>query len=412
MKKSPLANTGFAGFIGTQFLGAFNDNIFKMLVICAAAAVLTPEAKRDYIPLASALFILPYLLFSAFAGYLADRFSKRSVMIATKAAEIVIMATGLVLFHFNAVYALLAVLFCMGAQSAFFSPAKYGFLPETLPPENLSSGNGATQLFTFLAIILGGWAGSQLADTYKASFRTAALYPVAIAIAGFAVSFLITRTKPGSPNAKPTFDPVSPHLRTFAEMRQNKALLFCLLGNTYFWFLGALFQANIPFIVQDDLKQGDQMIGYLQGAVALGIGIGSAAAGFLSRGKIAFHFVLPAGLLLAVCALAFGLTSSHVVPVLAITAALGVTGGFYQLPLSTGIQQYSPEDKRGAYLAAGSALDCISMLLASALHWLLLKPLKLSPGAVIVVLGIITLGVVAALKAFMPRDLKSVKTAD
>ena len=89
-----------------------------------------------------------------------------------------------------------------------------------------------------------------------------------------------------------------------------------------------------------------------------------------------------------------------------------MTGGFYQLPLSTGIQQYSPEDKRGAYLAAGNALDCISMLLASALHWLLLKPLKLSPGAVIVVLGIITLGVVAALKAFMPCDLKSVKTAD
>ena len=154
------------------------------------------------------------------------------------------------------------------------------------------------------------------------------------------------------------------------------------------------------------------MIGYLQGAVALGIGIGSAAAGFLSRGKIAFHFVLPAGLLLAVSALAFGLASSHVVPVLAITAILGVTGGFYQLPLSTGIQQYSPEDKRGAYLAAGNALDCISMLLASALHWLLLKPLKLSPGTVIVVLGVITFAVVVALKAFMPSDLKNVKTAD
>ena len=412
MKKSPLANTGFAGFIGTQFLGAFNDNIFKMLVVCAAAAVLTPEAKRDYIPLASALFILPYLLFSAFAGYLADRFSKRSVMIATKAAEIVIMITGGILFHFNATYALLAVLFFMGAQSAFFSPAKYGFLPENLPPESLSSGNGATQLFTFLAIILGGWAGSQLSTTYKSSFQTAAIYPIAIAILGFAVSFLITRTRPGSPKASPTFDPISPHWRTFVEMRHNKALLFCLLGNTYFWFLGALFQANIPFIVQDDLQQGDQMIGYLQGAVALGIGIGSAAAGVLSRGKIAFHFVLPAGVLLATCAIVFGCASSHVIAVLAITAALGVTGGFYQLPLSTGIQQYSPEDKRGAYLAAGNALDCMSMLLASALHWLLLKPLKLSPGAVIVVLGIITLCVVAALKLFMPSDLKSLKSTD
>ncbi|MBP5671234.1 MAG: MFS transporter [Victivallales bacterium] len=411
MKKSPLASVGFAGFIGTQFLGAFNDNVFKMLVICAATAVLSPEAKRDYIPLASALFILPYLLFSAFAGYLADRFSKRSVMIATKAAEIIIMLTGGILFKFNAIYALLAVLFCMGAQSAFFSPAKYGFLPETLPPEKLSSGNGATQLFTFLAIILGGWAGSQLSDTYKASFQTAALYPIAVAIAGFIISFLITRTRPGSPHAKPTFDPISPHWRAFAEMRHNKALLFCILGNTYFWFLGALFQANIPFIVQDDLKQGDQMIGYLQGAVALGIGIGSAAAGFLSKGKIAFHFVLPGGLLLAICAIAFGLTSSHVLPVLVITALLGVTGGFYQLPLNTGIQQYSPEDKRGAYLAAGNAIDCISMLLASALHWLLLKPLHLSPGLVIVVLGIITLCVIAALKAFMPDKIKKVKSA-
>ncbi len=403
--KYPLLKTGFLGFLGTQFLGAFNDNVFKMLVVCAAAATLPAEAKKDYIPLASALFILPYLLFSAFAGYLADRYSKRTVMIVTKFAEIAIMCAGALLFWRLAVYPLLLVLFLMGAQSAFFSPAKYGFLPETLPEKHLSSGNGATQLFTFLAIILGGWAGSAMADKCGGNYLKPALVTIAIAIAGTLSSFAITRTKPGTRKAKPSFDPLTPHWKTFLELKKDPVLLYCLLGNTYFWFLGALFQSNIPFIVQDELKQSDTMIGYLQAAVALGIGIGSALAGYASKGRIAYRFIIPSGIILSVASIAFGFAAHSTCLVFVLTALLGIAGGFFQIPLTTAIQHRSPQDKRGRYLAAGNALDSISMLLSAAVHWIFLKPLSLSPANVIVALGVITAIVIAAMWKLMPKEI-------
>ncbi|NLG14249.1 MAG: MFS transporter [Lentisphaerae bacterium] len=403
--KHPLLQTGFLGFLGTQFLGAFNDNVFKMLVICAAAATLSAEAKKDYIPLASAFFILPYLLFSAFAGYLADRYSKRSVMIATKFAEIAIMCAGALLFWRLAVYPLLAVLFLMGAQSAFFSPAKYGFLPETLSEKHLPSGNGATQLFTFLAIILGGWAGSAMADSCGGNYLIPALVTIAIAVVGTISSFAITRTRLGSRKVKPSFDPLTPHWKTFLELRKDPVLLYCFLGNTFFWFLGALFQSNIPFIVQDELKQSDTMIGYLQAAVALGIGIGSALAGYASKGKIAYRFIIPSGILLSLAAFAFGLAAHSTFLVIILTALLGIAGGFFQIPLTTAIQHRSPQDKRGRYLAAGNALDSISMLLSAAVHWIFLKPLNLSPANVIVALGAIIAIVIAAMWKWMPKEI-------
>ncbi len=158
-----MKTLGFWAFIATQFLGAFNDNAFKFLIIGFAMSRLSETASRNYVPMASAMFILPFLVFAGFAGYLSDRFSKKRVMVWTKILEIVIMATGWVFFSQQLEYWLLAVLFVMGAQSTLFSPAKYGFIPETLPERQLSSGNGIVQLFTFLAIIAGGATGPYLA---------------------------------------------------------------------------------------------------------------------------------------------------------------------------------------------------------------------------------------------------------
>lgn len=155
LSASRLKTPGFIAYLATQFAGAFNDNLFKLLLICFASNLLAGTGHdKIYVPIAGALFILPFLLCSSYAGYLADRFSKKQVMVGTKVAEIVIMLCGLLLFRLQTVNLLLLVLFCMGAQSTFFSPAKYGFLPETLPAAELSRGNGLNQLFTFLAIIL------------------------------------------------------------------------------------------------------------------------------------------------------------------------------------------------------------------------------------------------------------------
>ena len=227
---SVLHSMGFKAFLATQFLGAFNDNVFKLLIICSAMNVLSPEASKSYVPLASAVFILPYLLFSGYAGFLADRYSKRQVMIGTKWLEVVIMLLGWWLFWQGAIYWLLPVLFLMGAQSAFFSPAKYGFLPEVLPEKHLPRGNGATQLFTFLAIIFGGWAGGELSEQFKDTLQNAAFFCVLVAILGVVTSYGITRTPSGNRSTRCAIDPLTPHLRTLLEVRRDPLLMTCFLG--------------------------------------------------------------------------------------------------------------------------------------------------------------------------------------
>lgn len=397
-----LWTRGFSFFIGTQFFGAFNDNAFKFLVIGYAASCLSPEAYKDFLPLASAMFIVPFLLFSSYAGYLADRFAKRTVMIWTKVLEVAVMLAGWWLFREQHVYGLVAVLFCMGAQSTFFSPGKYGYLPETLPDTWLSAGNGMVQLFTFLAIIAGGGIGSALAEKYTGCVHLGGVWCVVVAVIGLATSFGIGRTRPGNRDVHPSFDPVMPHIRTFRTVLTDRILLFAVIGSTYFWLLATVYQTNIAIIVKQDMQLGDTNMGYLQAALALGIGLGSALAGALSRGKIAYQFVLPGGLLVAFLTVAGGFASTSLIASLLLAAALGIAAGFYQIPLTTCIQQRSPANRRGACIAACNALDCISMLLGTALHWLLLKPLQLSGGGVLIVLGLLTL----VFMLFLPRLLK------
>ena len=395
-----LLSRGFAFFISTQFLGAFNDNAFKFLIIGFAMSRLTDDATRNYIPLASSLFIVPFLLFSSYAGFLSDRFTKRQVMIWTKVLEVVVMLAGFVLFYCQETYWLLVVLFFMGAQSTFFSPAKYAYLPETLQEKRLSAGNGLLQLFTFLAIIFGGGIGSHLAERFSAHIHYGAIFCVVVAAVGLLTSFGIGQTRPGNPAAKCSYDPVLPHFRILKQLFKDPLLMFSILGCTFFWCAATVIQSNIPIIIHQDIGEGDSAMGYLQAALALGIGIGSALAGVLSFGKIAYWFVIPSGCLMGLFLIISGLSSHSMTMALTTCSLVGLAGGFYQIPLTAGIQQRSPEALRGVSLAACNALDCISMLIGTALHWLLLRPLfktggriiRLSGGGVLVALGILTIG--------------------
>lgn len=404
---SGLKSKGFFFFISTQFLGAFNDNAFKFMTIGFAMGMLSEDASRNYLPLASSMFILPFLLFSSYAGFLADRFSKKTVMIWTKVLEVVIMVAGFAMFLEEEPYWLLLVLFTMGAQSTFFSPGKYGYLPETLPDRQLSAGNGYVQLFTFLAIIAGGGIGSHLVERYAGQVHVGAWYCVAVAVVGLLCSFGIGKTKPGNPSTRPSYDPITPHLRTFREIASDRLLLLACLGNTFFWLFGTVVQSNIPIVVKNDLQTSNTVMGYLQAALALGIGVGSALAGCLSKGKIAYHFVIPGGFCVAATALLCGLSSQSLTLSLIASALAGLATGFYQLPLSTTIQKRSPEDKRGSYLAACNALDCISMLVGTGIHWVLLKPLNMSGGGVLVVMSFLVAGFMLVFGKAMKTTLHS-----
>ncbi len=396
---------GFWAYLSTLFLGAFNDNVSKILVICYGTAVLGKEsqAANNFLSIASACFILPYLLFSTLSGYLADRYSKRVVMILAKVAEIVIMAVGLWMCYLGAVYGLLLVLFCMGTQSAFFSPAKYGFLPETQPAESLPKANGYTQLWTFLAIIAGGALGGPLSARCGDSPAMGFWFCIAIAVLGTLTSFPITRTAPGQPQLKFTVrDPITPHLKTIREMCADPLLIRGLLGNTYFWFVGTIMQLTLMLLVQNTLKGDDNMVGFLQAAVALGIGVGCVVAGIFSRGTVAYRFVSPAAFALAITAGALAIWGNLVIPAFVLTTVAGFCAGFYTLPLTTALQKRSPEAQRGRCLAAANTLDCISMCLATALLWGL-RTAGCGPRGVIAVIAALT-AVVGLLHLIPIRD--------
>ena len=399
--KNPL---GFGAFLATLFLGAFNDNLSKMLVICYGTERLGASSMQgsSFLSLAAACFILPYLLFSFLAGYLADRFAKKTVMVWTKVAEIAIMLVGMELARRQMVYPLLAVLFFMGAQSAFFSPAKYGFLPETTPTEGLSRANGYTQLATFLAIILGGLFGGLLYSWCHGILYRGFIVCVAVAVLGTLTSFFITATRPGDSQLRFRFqDPVSPHWRALREMSSDRLLITVVLGATFFWFLGSLMQLVLVLLAQTTLGGGGNLTGILQAAVALGIGLGCTLAGLLAKGRIPYHLVAPGAVGIAVANLLLATFGNHLGPAILLTSLVGFAAGFYQLPLGTAIQERSPLEKRGRYLGATNALDCVSMTLSSALLWLLQNVFRCGPRTIIAV----TACLVAVITPFLARRL-------
>jgi len=202
--KDLLKHLGFQSFLWTQFLGAFNDNFYKIVVSLFAieAAKNYGEGGSFYLSLAGALFILPFFLFSGYAGHLADVFNKRSVLIVTKSFEIIAMSLGLFAFLSGRIEFMLGVLFLMALQSAFFSPAKYGILPEMLPYKDLSRANGLLEMSTFLAIILGTSLGSVVFGLWRDRMELMGLAVVMVAVAGTITSFGISRV-PSSGAVKP-----------------------------------------------------------------------------------------------------------------------------------------------------------------------------------------------------------------
>ncbi|MFA6816270.1 MAG: MFS transporter, partial [Lentisphaeria bacterium] len=386
-----INSSGFWAYLGVQFLGAFNDNMFKLMLICYAIGVLSKKQVNWYLPLAGAAFVLPFLLFSAYAGFLADRFSKKRVMIWTKVAEILIMLIGAIGFYYHAVWFLLFVLFCMGSQSSFFSPAKYGFLPEVLKDEDLSRGNGLTQLFTFLAIVLGGWIGGVVIAVFKTTPWHGMIFCIAIAVIGWLVSLNIYRTRPGNVRTVFQLDPFTPHWRTFKKMRKDQLLLLGLLGCSFFWMIGTFFQLMLPLILKQTLEYSDTIVGYAQAILALGIGLGCSVAGVLSRKKIEYGLVLPGVFFIGVFTILLGICAFHWMPIFLFAGLIGFFGGFYQLPLQSTIQKRSPNNCLGSYLGAANALDCIAMILGTVLQFLCLNIFFLGTRGAFIFCGIMVL---------------------
>lgn len=374
----------------TQFLGALNDNIYKLLIIFFFIQMEGIEASHRVMALTGATFVLPFLLFSAFSGTLADRFSKRDIIVTTKTLEVVIMALGVIPFAFESPLGCYAILFLLATQSAIFGPSKYGIVPELVARDKLSRANGLMTSFTFFAIILGTFLASLLLEITSKNFILCAIFCTFVGLIGVVSSFLIPYTPPSGSEKKFKLFFLKQIYQTLKTARCEPLLLPAMIGSAFFLFIGAFAQLNIiPFAV-NSLGLSDVQGGYLFFLTALGIGVGALIAGKIS-GKIVELALVPIGAFgIAISAVLLDVYSSNLSAVLHLVTLLGVFGGLFNVPLDSYIQVASPKQARGEMFATTNFLSFIGVLLASVLIYITAEVFHLSSARAFSMIGILT----------------------
>ncbi|MCC6543835.1 MAG: MFS transporter [Nitrospirae bacterium] len=402
-----LKNFGFQSFLWTQFLGAFNDNIYKMVVSLFAveAATRGGNGGSAYLSLAGAVFILPFILFSGYAGHIADVFSKRSVLIVTKSFEIVAMGLALFALWSGRIDFMLVVLFLMALQSTFFSPAKYGIIPEMLPDKELSRANGLLEMSTFLAIIMGTAIGGMIFGIWKDSIGWIGILVIVTAFTGICTSFGIPRVP--SSGAKNAFR-ISPWGEIsigLSRLYHNKLLFMTVIGISYLWFIGALLQMDILLIGKEIMRLDDKWIGILVTFLAIGMGAGSILAGRLSGDRIEAGLV-PLGSLgmgLFAILLSFSLSSFAMSAVCLIF--LGFSGGVFVVPLNALLQQKSGPQEKGRMIAANNLVNTLGVLMASGILWLLRDLIGIGADWIALIAGVFSFAITAIIIGELPDFL-------
>lgn len=362
----------------TQFLGAFNDNLFKQMLLLMAIPVGDPAAgKVDRQGLATVLFSLPFVLFSGLAGFLADRHSKRRVIVLSKVAEIVVMALGMAGFYYLATTGysgLLIVLFLMGVQSTFFGPGKYGILPEMVVERDLPRANGVILMTTFLAIIFGtaaaGFLKQEIPDD---QLWKGGLVCVAIAVAGTLASLPIRSTGVAEPGLRFRWSALAVPGDTLRLLLRDRPLLMALGASSVFWMVGgiAIQAVNSLGLVQLDVKELKTSI--MTATIGLGIAIGAVAAGKLSRGKPNAKLVRGGlwGIVACLALLAIAPGGNHLLGYkgsLATLAALGVAAAFFAIPVQVFLQSRPPENQKGRMIGVMNLANFSTILLAGVIY--------------------------------------------
>ena len=397
---------GFWSLIATQFQGAFNENALKFLVIYLILAIEKDKAQRDQMELlVGVLFAAPFILFSLVGGYFADRFSKRTVTIWTKVFEVGVMlfaAAALVGPNLNLA---LAAIFLVCTQGALFGPSKYGLLPELLPPEKLSWGNGVLELGTFLAIIVGSMSGSFLAEAFNGREIYAGALLLGFTVIGLVWSFGIGRVPAADPAKRFHLVSLIDVWSPMKLIRSDRVLWLAILGNTYFFFVAGLLQFNIFIYGQDVLHIRSTEGGFLQAAIAIGIGLGSFAAGYLSAGKIEYGLIPLGSMGMTVLGLCLAIPHLSFRAVLLLLAALGFFGGFFIVPVSASIQHRPEEDKKGVVIGTANWLSFVGIGAASGVYYASTHFLHLSPGEIFFWSALATLGATGYVLWLLPDSL-------
>jgi acyl-[acyl-carrier-protein]-phospholipid O-acyltransferase/long-chain-fatty-acid--[acyl-carrier-protein] ligase len=394
-----LSAPRFWAFLCAQFLGALNDNAFKVTIIMLALATFAdPTVQVRYASAATALVPIPFLLFSTLAGSVADRFAKHAVLLWTKAPEIAAMAVATVGFSLHSLPLLLAALFLMSTQAAFFSPAKYGILPEVFDNQDLSLANGILELTTNLAILIGSVLGVYVYSVSRDHLALAGLIYLAVAVAGTAAAVFVPRAPAGHREARIAWNVAAAARADYAAVAGSAVLFYSVLGIAYFGFLGSFFLTIIPIFGKNVLGLGETQAGLLLAVLSIGVGAGAIVAGRLSRRHVELGLVPLGALGLSLFAFDLARHGHATAPavfgiparVIADLVLLGVSAGLFSVPLNALLQQRSPERMKGRLIAFSNVLTFSAVLLSAAVVWVFTTVFGLSTQQVIVIVVLFT----------------------
>lgn len=376
----------------TQFLGALNDNIYKLLTVYFLVGIQGIDSSPAILATTGAVFVIPFLFFSASSGILADRCSKRNIIVLTKIFELVIMSLAVICFATESVWGAYTILFLLAAQSAVFGPSKYGIIPELVTTEKISKANGIMTSFTFLAIICGTFFASFLIDITDRNFILASLFCTLVALVGMITSFCIEYTPPSGSNQRFNIFFLSEIFSSLKIAQQYPSLLAAIFGSAFFLFLGSFVQLNmIPFAAYS-LGLTDVQGGYLFLLTAVGIGTGSIIAAKISGNTVELGLVPLAGLGVVIGCYLLDYFSDNLFAVIPLVVIVGAFGGMYQIPLDSYVQVASPNKFRGQIIAATNFLSFTGVLLSSGLIYFI-SEIGLDPDRGFSIVGTITLGV-------------------
>jgi 1-acyl-sn-glycerol-3-phosphate acyltransferase len=429
-----LGTRRFLPFFLTQFLGAFNDNLFRNALVVSITFGASAAAHNAGVlaNAAQGLFILPFFLFSALAGQLADKYEKSRLIRFTRLLEVLLMCGGAVALYFTHVPSLLAVIFLMGVLATIFGPLKYSLMPQHLRQSELVGGNALVDAGTFLAILIGTIAGGLLAPTSAAEASeggasqahvSAALAMVGVAIAMYLCARLIPRAEATDPALTVNFNPVTATWDVIRFAARTRAIFLSLLGISWFWLVGALILAQLPAYARDVLGGDKTVYTLLLAAFSVGTAIGSLCCEKLPGHKVEIGLVPLGSIGITVCLLDLFFEQPVVNPsgisgldwlrflrdggwdIVLDCALIGAFGGLFIVPLYALVLQRSPESHRARIIACNNILNAGFMVLAAVLAVVWLEVLEFTIPFLFVLAAILNAVVAIYIYTLVPEFL-------
>lgn len=387
----PASPARFGAYLSLQFFSAFNDNVhfFAITLFLTYTASATPAEAGRWQAICGAAFVLPFILLSPLAGTLADRYDKRTVLIWAKWTEVIPMTVSFASTLFLPVpfryYGLILGIFLMETRSAFFSPAKYGILPEIVAEDRLVRANGILQMLTMVAIVSGeAIAGTLLHRLGMPMTIGTCLF---LSVAGSIPAGWIAAGRPGDRTRTIQVNPVGKVWSTLGLMKADRMLFLTAFTLSFFWMVSALFRSNVPLFGKLELGVNEEHASRLMAFVSVGIGIGAALASLVKQAEKSMGLVIPGIAGLSLMSTVVGLLGASYWGSGFMLGALGLFGGLYLVPQTTIFQARSPAERRGEYVAVQNFLNYTFMLLSALLFDLLTNRLHLTPKQIFVAVG-------------------------